>query len=118
MESPLGHQPADLEVLMPANADLQQVGPAADLVVDPRAVHRLNLKRECLYLYLVFQLLVFQLLGSPSSVDSSPGYLPEETAVHRDRPWQSSFQGCRSPYHRCEPCAGHGRLDRWLTLLP
>ena len=61
MESPPGHQPADLEVLMPANADLQQDGPAADLVVDPLAAHRLNLKRECLYWHLVFQLTVFQL---------------------------------------------------------
>ena len=61
MGSPPGHQPADLEVLMPANADLLQAGPAADLVVDPLTVHRLNLMRECWYWYLVFQLLVFQL---------------------------------------------------------
>ena len=61
MGSPLGHQPADLEVLMPAHTDLQQVRPAADLVVDPLAAHRLNLKRVCSYLDLVFQLLVVQL---------------------------------------------------------
>ena len=46
MGSPPGHQPADLEVLMPAHADLQQDGPAEDLVVDPLAAHQLNLKKE------------------------------------------------------------------------
>ena len=61
MGSPLGHQPADLEVLMPAHADLQQDRPAADLVVDPLTAHRLNLKKVYSYWYLVCQLLVFQL---------------------------------------------------------
>ena len=61
MGSPLGHQPADLEVLMPDAGDLPQAEPVANLVVDPLAAHRLNLQRECLHLYLVFQLSVFQL---------------------------------------------------------
>ena len=117
MGSPPGHQPADLEVLMPAHADLPPVA-VADLVVDPLAVHRLNLRRVCLYWYLVFQLSVFQLWGSPLSDGASPGHLLAEAAAHRDRPWLPSAQYCRSLYHRCVPCVGHDMLDRWLTLFP
>ena len=47
MGSPLGHQPADLEVLMPVAAGLPQADPAVDLEVDPLAAHRLSLHREC-----------------------------------------------------------------------
>ena len=58
MGSPPGHQPADLEVLMPVVADLPQAGPVADLVVGPLAAHHIELKRVCWYWQLMLQLCV------------------------------------------------------------